>query len=242
LKYSAAFADIFHVGALHKFNGSSGAANTATQVDIGAEYAGASVDAYYSKVNSAISSAPLSAAQVGDLPAAYSVGNSLAGTISDNTAFALMGLYKLDPVKFFLSYEHIKFANPSTPTAAGFSDIGGYILAFVNNDAFANAKIYNVYWAGARYTVVPNLDLTAAYYYVHQSAFGSGAAADCFTSKFGTCSGSLEAASFDADYTVTKRFDVYAGAMYSAVHNGLANGYIFHTTNINPTVGVRFKF
>jgi hypothetical protein len=29
--------------------------------------------------------------------------------------------------------------------------------------------------------------------------------------------------------------------MYSGVHNGVASGYIF-TTNINPTIGVRYKF
>jgi hypothetical protein len=29
--------------------------------------------------------------------------------------------------------------------------------------------------------------------------------------------------------------------MYSGVHNGVASGYI-HSTNINPTVGVRYKF
>jgi hypothetical protein len=29
--------------------------------------------------------------------------------------------------------------------------------------------------------------------------------------------------------------------MYSAVHDGMANGYLY-TTNINPTLGVRYKF
>jgi predicted porin len=101
---------------------------------------------------------------------------------------------------------------------------------------------FNPFKAGVRYTVIPHLDLTAAYYYVHQSAYGTGADAGCTTSAHPVCSGNLEAFSFDADYILTKRFDVYAGAMYSGVHNGLANGYIFQTTNINPTIGVRFKF
>ena len=30
--------------------------------------------------------------------------------------------------------------------------------------------------------------------------------------------------------------------MYSAVHDGFANGYLFQTNNINPTIGVRYKF
>jgi hypothetical protein len=84
-----------HFGALYKFNESSGAANSAFQADIGGEYAGASVDAYYSKINDAISASSLTAAQVAELPAlGYSVPNSLSATISDNTAFAIMALYK----------------------------------------------------------------------------------------------------------------------------------------------------
>ncbi len=58
----------------------------------------------------------------------------------------------------------------------------------------------------------------------------------------GACSGNFDAVSFDADYAFTQRFDAYLGAMYSGVHNGLANGYDFHTTNLNPTIGVRFRF
>jgi hypothetical protein len=38
-----------------------------------------------------------------------------------------------------------------------------------------------------------------------------------------------------------KRFDAYAGIMFTGVHDGLANGYI-HSTNMNPTIGVRYKF
>jgi hypothetical protein len=41
---------------------------------------------------------------------------------------------------------------------------------------------------------------------------------------------------------LSKRFDVYAGVMYSGVRDGLANGYVYHTTDITTTTGVRFKF
>ena len=241
-KYYVKFGDPLHFGALYKFNGSNGSANTAYQADIGGEYAGASVDAYYSKVNSAITATSLTAAQVAKLPAlGYSVSNSLAATISDNTAYALMALYKIDPLKFFGGYEYIKYANPKTTFSAGFSDIGGYILAFINNSAYHNSKLVQVYWTGVRYTAIPNLDLTVAYYGVHQDSYGTGTQAGCSTSAHSACSGSLEAFSFDADYRFNVHFDVYAGAMYSGVHNGLANGYI-QTTNINPTVGARYKF
>jgi predicted porin len=243
LKYAVSFNDLAHFGALYKFNGSTGAANTAFQADIGGEWAGASIDAYYSKINDAISASALTPAQVLLLPKlGYSITNSVSATISDNTAFSVMALYKFEPFKFFAGYEHIKYANPATPLPAGFTDIGGYNLAFVTNDAYDNDKILQVYWTGVRYTVIPHLDLTAAYYGVHQNAYGSGKLAGCSTTANSTCSGSLETFSFDADYRFNVHFDVYAGALYSGVHDGLANGYAFYTTNINPTIGVRYKF
>jgi predicted porin len=242
VKYFVGFNDLAHLGALYKFNGSSGSANTAFQADIGGNYAGASVDAYYSKENSAITATSLTAAQVSKLPAlGYSVANSLAATISDNTAYALMALYKIDPLKFFAGYEHIKYANPTRPLSAGFNDIGGYVLAFVTNNAYNNSKTVQVYWTGVRYTVIPHLDLTAAYYGYHQNAYGSGKQAGCTTAANSTCSGSFEAYSLDADYFFNKHFDAYLGAMYSGVHDGVASGYL-STTNINPTVGVRYRF
>jgi predicted porin len=242
LKYSINFKDWVHLGALYKFNGSNGSANTAYQADIGGEYAGASVDAYYSKENSAITATPLTAAQVTQLPGlGYSISNSLAATISDNEAYALMALYRFDPLKFFAGYEHIAYTNPKNPLSAGFQDIGGYVLAFVTNNAYNNSKTVQVYWTGVRYTVIPNLDLTAAFYGYHQNAYGTGTQAGCTTTAHSTCSGSFEAVSFDADYRFNQHFDAYAGAMYSGVHNGVASGYL-QTTNINPTVGVRYKF
>lgn len=243
VKYSGTFYDLVHVKALYKFKGSSGAATTAFQADLGAEYAGASVDAIYSKVDDAITAATLNAAQVAELPKlGYSVTNSVAATISNNTAFSVMALYRFDPVKIFAGYEHIKYANPATPLAAGFTDIGGYTLAFVNNDAYADDKVLQAYWVGVRYTVLSKLDLTVAYYGYHQNAYGTGKAAGCDTAANSTCSGSFEAFSFDADYFFNKHFDAYLGAMYSGVYDGVASGYNFNTTNINPTIGVRYRF
>jgi predicted porin len=241
-KYFVSFRELAHLAALYKFSGANGAANTAVQANLGAEYAGASVDAYYSKLNSAITATSLTAAQVAALPAlGYSSSNSLAGTISDNTTYSLMALYKFDPLKFFAGYMHIKYENPSNPLTAGFNNIGGYVLAFVTNTAYNVAKTNNVYWAGVRYSVIPSLELTAAYYGYNQNAYGTGTQAGCGTAAHGTCSGSLDAFSIDADYHFNKHFDVYLGAMYSGVHDGAASGYIY-STNINPTIGARYKF
>jgi predicted porin len=241
-KYYVSFNDAVHLAALYKFNGSNGAANTGVQADIGGEYAGLSVDAYYSKLNDAITATSLTAVQVAELPKlGYSASNTLAATVSDNTTYSLMALYNFDPLKFFAGYMHIKYANPADPLSAGFSDIGNYVLAFVTNNAYNNSKTVQVYWTGVRYTVAPGLELTAAYYGYHQNAYGTGTQAGCSTSAHSACSGSLEAYSLDADYHFNKHFDAYLGAMYSGVHDGVASGY-FYSTDINPTVGVRYKF
>jgi predicted porin len=248
LKYSLTLQDIIRVGAMYKFNNSNGAANSAFQADVGGDYAGASVDAYFAKTRSGISASPLNAEEVaGEVVkgvagpnVGFAVNNSLAATISDNTVGSLMGSYTAGPVKILAGYEYIQYDNPKDPLAAGFTDIGGYNLAYVNNAAFPHPKILNVYWAGARYTVLPGLDLVGAFYGYHQNSYG--AKAYCNNTSEGTCAGTFKAFSYDADYSFTKRFDGYVGAMWSEVAGGVANGYLFQRTNLNPTIGVRFKF
>ena len=242
LKYVGAYGPV-HGGVEYKFNGADGAAYTAVEADIGAEYLGLSIDAYYANVRDAVSVSALSAAQVADLPAlGFSTANSLSGTISDNQTYSVQALYNFGPAKVSAGYEHIQFSNPSTPLVAGFDDIGGYKLAFVNNTAFPNDKILQVFWAGGKYTVFGKLDLVVSYYGYHQNAYGTGADTGCKGTLSGTCSGNELALSFSADYRFTKRFDVYAGLMYTDVMGGLASGYEYNTENTDPTIGFRFRF
>ena len=241
-KYRLSIRDLLHFGALYKFNGSSGSGNTAVQANVGGEFAGASADAYYSRVNSAITATSLTSTQVTQLAAlGFSPDNSVAATISDNTAYALMASYRSNAWKFFAGYEYIRYENPRTPLSAGFVNIGGYVLAFVTNNAYNNPKDVQVYWSGVRYSLGSHLELAVAAYAVHQDAYGTGSQAGCSTAAHSVCSGTLEAFSFAADYRFNPHFDVYAGAMYSGVHDGMASGYLY-TTNINPTVGGRYKF
>jgi predicted porin len=242
-KYTESFGDRVHVAAMYVLNGSSGTAGSAFQVDLGGDFGRLSIDVIYSQINDAISSTNLSSTQVGDLPKlGYVVTNTLAATISDNTSYAIMARYDANPFKLYAGYQHIQFADPSNPPTAGYSDIGGFILGFVTTNAYVNDKELEVYWTGLRYSVTPHLDLTAAYYGYEQNAYGTGKSFKCSTSASSTCSGSLEAFSFSADYRFNQHFDAYLGAMYSSVNDGAASGYTFATSNINPTVGVRFKF
>ena len=115
------------------------------------------------------------------------------------------------------------------------------MLAFVNNAAYDNQKTLQVYWAGLKYTLVPDVDLVLAYYGYNQNSYATGKNAGCSTTVSGSCSGKENVASILLDYRLTKRFDVYAGSMWSGVTNGLANGYIARD-NIATTLGLRFKF
>ncbi len=258
IKYDGHFFDMVHFGAIYKTQNSSaesyatagtGEAFSAIQAAVGAEYAGASVDAFYTKVRDAVSVGTLSTAQLATLPGLnLSPSDSLSGTISDNASYGVMASYALAPVlpvvpvTVYGGFQHITYMNPSIDLAPGFDDIGGYVLGAVNNTAYAKGdKQLNVYWAGARYSMTPQFTAAIAYYGEKQFAYASGKNAGCSTVVAGSCSGNFNAVSVSLDYHFTKRFDTYGGAMWSNVSHGLANGYI-NTTMIDPTVGARFSF
>jgi predicted porin len=255
IKYYAKY-DWLHVGALYQFGSASGSINTGYQLQIGGEYAGLSVDAYYFKKYDAVSASALSAANVTSLTGFCTVGSatydaalcfpistSLAATVSDNQTYAIMASYAIpsSTIKVSGGYERIQFDNPNNPLPAGSLTIGGYILAFTNNAAFDNQKTLDVYWAGVKWGLMPDLDLLASYYGYHQNSFATGANAGCSDTRSSGCSGRETVMSLVFDYRLSKRFDAYAGTMYSGVENGLANGYLFHT-NIATTAGLRFRF
>jgi predicted porin len=256
VKYTAKYGP-WHLGALYQFSGASGSANTATQLQLGVEGAGASVDAYYAKKYDAIATAPLSAAQVAGLatlcttsvapPAnpngalCFSPSNSLAATISDNETFSVMGSYSFGGPKVFAGYEHIEFANPKTPLLQGSLTIGGYVLAAVNNTAFTSKKTLQVFWAGVKFPATPQLDFTVSYVGYKQGSFATGAKAGCSDDTNAACSGRLASIGLLADYRFAKRFDWYLGTLASGVQDGLANGYLNKST-ISTTTGFRFRF
>ncbi len=249
IKYSAKIGAV-HLGALYQFSGSSGTTNTAHQFTFGLEGGGGSIDVYYAKKYDAIATAPLSALQLQNLAKACTAGapvqcfspsNSLAATISDNTTYSVVALYSLGKSTLLAGYEHIRFTNPNTPLPAGSLTIGGYVLAVPNNTAFPNDKILLVFWGGVKYAATKDLDLLAAFYGYHQSAFATGALAGCSSTVSAQCSGKESSASFVADYKFAKRFDGYFGTFWTDVQDGLANGFLNKST-LTTTAGVRFRF
>lgn len=220
------------LAALHQFPAADHVPGGADEVALGADWRGLSLDAVYSHVSDAISASPLNAVQAAAHPGA------LAATVSDNTTYSLQGRYAWRRAKLYAGYEHIEYANPAHPLAAGVTGLAGYQLAAVNNAAFARHKVLQISWVGLRYSLTRRLDLTGAYYRYDQASYRAVA---CSTAAASSCRGQLNAASMVADYRLTRRFDVYAGVNYSAVANGLASGFL-QTAVVAPMAGGRFSF
>jgi predicted porin len=243
----------FRVAALWQFGGYSlnNAATGSYQLQLGGDVtnlAGGtlSLDAIGSYVQDAVSLALAGNTLPAVLP------QVLTATLSDDTSVMLLGKYSKGPVKLFAGYEYIQYAPPSHPYApgTGFNDIAGDFVcascAAINNTnisstAFsAGDKTLHVFWTGVKYTVITNLDLIGAYYHYDQPTFG--APANCAAAVTpATCHGTFDAVSFAVDWQFAKKFDAYAGFMFSQVNGGLANGYL-HPNTIDPTAGLRFRF
>jgi hypothetical protein len=144
----------------------------------------------------------------------------------------------MDPWRFFAGYEHIAFNNPAN-ALVGNTATGGYVLSgTINNSAYTNTKNLSVYWAGVKYAVSSTTNVTGAYYGYSQGDFsGTG----CSDNSSASCSGHLSAGSLVVDDTITKHFNVYAGAMYSAVAGGLSNSYLYNNT-LDVMTGMRISF
>ena len=227
---------------------SSGSQGNAFQGDIGFDYMGLSMDFLGSKIDDAVFSAPLSAAQLAAATTVAQGAGIVAGTVSDNTSFMAVAKYAIGPIKLFGGYEHMDFANPNNPLPIGSFLPGGFVLAAPNNTNFTTDKTLQIAWVGLRYAARPDLDLMVAYYREWQNSFqsvsggiASNVGGTCTTSILPNCSGQLDAVSFLADYRFARHFDAYAGMMWSQVSNELASGFL-NRSSIDPTVGLRYQF
>jgi predicted porin len=223
---------------MHAFGSDGYVPQNTNEVDVGADMYGFSADVMWGHINGAVSATSLTAAQLATPGIA---SNSLAATVSDNTAWGAnlsFNAKEFFPVKFYAGWERVKYANPKHPDPAGTIGLGGYMLSVVNNTAFTINRIMQYSWIGARWTPVTQFELTAAYYQYNQK---SNAANGCSDTSAATCAGELHDASLVADYHWTKRFDTYAGINYSLVQDGLASGFLFKN-EFSPAIGVRFNF
>ncbi len=125
--------------------------------NLGGAWRGFAIDAVYTRDRGAVSSASLTSAQI----LAGADPSTLAGTITDDEAWSVMGKYTFDfagglkdegpgaKLTFFAGYVHMDLANPQNPVAADSTTIGGYVLSVINNQPYAigSDKITQTAWA-----------------------------------------------------------------------------------------------
>lgn len=250
LKYSFKN-DWFHGGLLYQPNGVDGSPGIAVQGDLGFNYGGFAADIAYAKKNSALALSTASAALI----AAHG-HDVLAATVSNNKDWVFGASWTGGPWKVSGGYTRIEIGNAGlsakTPPA-GFDGLGGYFVipAGTNNP---KTKALEIGWIGLKYAINKELSVSGAWYHQNQNTFNPTA---CATSKSSatvllaaSCSGDENVLAFVLDYRLNKRADVYAGAAYSKVEDGLASGFYGITasnkspsaSNFGPTVGFRFQF
>lgn len=255
------------VGAAYRFSG-GGQGDDAWAISAGIDAPGAlkglSVDGSYTQENSTITTGILSTAQCtaafGTVGACQS-SNVLTGTVQDTEAWAVTAKYKFNEDSFakglviMSGFERIENSNASTRLPSN-NAIGGYQLLNLpgtanvpNYTAFATPRDLDVFWIGGRYNFTPKLVGGIAYYRQHQEEFVAsnalGAQTVCNhargTTASSNCGGDLNFYSLSLDYQVTKRVDLYAGASWSDVAGGSANGFL-STNEYNLVSGLRFRF
>jgi len=253
LKYLYAYGP-FRVGGQYQFGGDITRNDTGYSADIGVDMAGLSLDAVYTHKKDEVSASSLgtgtgaTSAIAAEL-AGYDLSKTVTGTVFDADSYTIAARYDLNRVKFFGGFDYIRSMNPSSPLPIGTTasnsigavDIGGYYLFNPSQTAFTRNRDQEIVWGGLRYAATTKLELDAAYYYLHQNSYATGANTGCDDTRASNCSGDEHVFSLVADYHFSKKFDSYAGVMYSEALNGLASGF-YHNNNLAPTVGIRYTF
>jgi predicted porin len=245
-KYIYDFGGAAHVGGMFSQGGSNtGFFGNSYAFNAGGKIGGFAIDATYTKERGAVNIQSAVNDPVG--------ATTLLANMSDNTAWSLMGKYTFnlgggyapaapyptkaavkaepehDKLILFAGYTNIHQTNPDTPIAFG-GAAGGYPIS-PDNDAFTTAKVLNFFWVGAKYELAWGLSFTGAYYHINQngyiadSHFTDPAACAVNQASKVDCAGSYDQVSFLTDYALNKHLDVYAGATWAKVQNGLAAGF-----------------
>ena len=169
------------------------------------------------------------------------------------------------PLTLYAGYEWIQFSNPSDPQTSSFIDDGftfnnsggvnhGSIatanLTSINNNAFNSLcgtgtgcgnEVFQIVWAGAKYGITRDLDITGAYYEYFQNQYVNGVGICVNPGAHSQCAGTYQVYSAVLDWRFLPKWDAYAGVVYSIAQGGISNGDI-QNNNLAGVGGVRFRF
>jgi predicted porin len=220
------------------------AATAQSQIQVGADFGDLSFDGVYNVAKDAAAFFSYSGAR---LPAGFDPNSIVEARLANTRGLELVARYKYNSFRFYAGYIRAVLQNPSDSYPNGFPTPADGIFVppgAVTSNAYIVPRRYETVWTGVRYKVLDNLSLAAGVYWDTQNDYlapppgctGSGSSTSSYK-----CAGGRYSTSFLIDYKPLKRIDVYAGVMVSNVYGGTASGYL-HTQNIDPTIGLRFRF
>jgi len=215
-----------------------------------------SLDGIYKREKDAVNLSLTGVSNAAGVPIPPFLPQTLTATISNNQSVMALSKYAVGPLKLYAGYEWYQLAPPSDPvnTVSGFTNIDGLSmgtaygnLTAINNTAYTAAcgtgrcsdKVMQVMWTGARYAVTNDLDVVGAYYHYIQNTYTTASCAN--PTAHSQCAGTFDAVSALIDWRFLPKWDTYFGIMFSQVNAGLSNGYLARN-NLDPTVGLRFRF
>ncbi|MDR3437701.1 porin [Telmatospirillum sp.] len=248
----------FHAAGLYSSGGlDTGVLGRTYMADLGVTHGGLQLDALFVRANGAVNLR--SSFDNGPSPTTGSPPAGLAAFISKNTSWNAMGKYTLSlankaTLALYAGYSHIEKAHADYNGGASQGDYPINVGININQTAK-----YDVVWLGTRWTSAKGLSISAGLYHIHQKDWTIGLGTngnDNLTCNDGVgllCAGNFNEASLVIDKPVVKHLDVYAGANYSVVTNGLAwgfasdqggagNGRMGSQDQVTLTTGVRLKF
>lgn len=168
----------------------------------------------------------------GALVGANAVGSAFIGTnvgaltLNDDEDVMLAAKYAIGAGTIKIGYEHYELKRPSDPAGAGTTaDYFGYSGSVTNT---VNPTKVNLYFAGGDYKFTPSLDV------------GVGAYDTQTMQSTGVAGGNQWQYSVLADYSLSRRTDVYAGFMYSKFNGAAFIGS--EPTNYIIATGIRTLF
>jgi predicted porin len=260
-KYRYQYGD-FRAGAFYQFGGYNldNSATGAVQLQLGGDIHNLgpgtlSLDGIYSyEQNAATLALGGGTTNLAGVPITFPA-QTITATISNNTSWTGLAKYAVGQLKLYAGYEYVNFAPPSdvakTLEAPNGQLVGaGVPFTAISGTAYSGLggsgsdKHLQIMWVGAKYSVNDNLDVATGYYHYIQNDFlVATKASNCVLSAaaHSQCGGTLDAISGVIDWRFAAKWDVYAGIMYSNVNGGLSNGYLARN-NLDPTVGLRFRF
>ncbi|NSX05500.1 porin [Cupriavidus gilardii] len=228
----------------------------AFRVDNTAKYAGKwgplSAEAYYSfgAGNGTLGAMPLAGGGVGEAPGHFRDNSAYGGSLTYASGpWGVTAIYdQWNPAVTTGNAARAKKAAAAVSYAVGpVKLVAGYRWGNTESASGATLLRDDLYWLGVNYNVNPALLLQAGYYYddLKQSRVGLNAPASNPANPWQI--------SFNADYSLSKRTDIYwsiayarhSGLNFDGAATGISSGYALAQGNndqIGTAIGIRHRF